>query len=103
MSAILPVLPMQQIIALCERYHVRELSLFGSALRDDFGPESDYDFLVSFQPDAQVSLFEVGGLQYDLQCLMGRKVDLVQKDGLRNPYRKQSILETAQVIYVAEG
>jgi predicted nucleotidyltransferase len=77
--------------------------LFGSALRDDFGPESDYDFLVSFQPDAQVDFFDVGGLQYELEQLMGRDVDLVEKEALRNPYRKAAILESYRVIYAGEG
>jgi predicted nucleotidyltransferase len=65
----------------------------------EFDERSDLDFLVSFDPEADVDLFEMGGLQYELEELMGRKVDLVEKEALRNPYRKQHILQHRQIIY----
>ncbi|MDQ3023117.1 MAG: nucleotidyltransferase domain-containing protein [bacterium] len=79
-------LPLDEIAALYRRYKVRELALFGSQARGDAGPDRDYDFVVSFDPSAKVNLFEMGGLQYDREQLMGRSVDLVRKKGLRNPY-----------------
>lgn len=69
---------------ICLRYHVRELSLFGSALRDDFSPTSDIDLLVEFDPEAKVSLFDFVSPRDELSALFGREVDLVEKRGLRN-------------------
>jgi predicted nucleotidyltransferase len=86
---------------LCERYHVCELALFGSALRDDFGPSSDVDVLVEFEPDARVTLFDFVRLRDELAALFGREVDLVEKRGLQNPYRRREILRTAETLYAA--
>jgi len=78
-----------------------EFSLFGSILREDFRPESDVDVLVTFAPEAQVSLFDLVQMQIELESLFGRPVDVVEKDALRNPFRKREILSTAQVVYAA--
>jgi uncharacterized protein len=80
------------------RYGIRELSLFGSVLRVDFRPDSDIDVLVDFEPNAQHSLYD---LEEELSALFGRKVDLVEKSGLRNPFRRHEILRTRQVIFAA--
>jgi len=80
---------------------VVEFSLFGSVLREDFRPDSDVDVLVTFAPDAQVSLFDLVQMQIELESLFGRPVDVVEKDALRNPFRKREILSTAQVVYAA--
>jgi len=85
----------------CRKWRIRELSLFGSALRDDFGPESDLDFLVSFEPGAPLDLFDLADMKEDLEAHCGRPVDLVEKDALRNPWRKREILRTHEVIYAA--
>lgn len=69
-------LPIDEIVALCERYPIRRLSLFGSVLRDDFGPGSDVDVLVEFEPNSGMSLFDMGEIQMDLMDLIGRDVDL---------------------------
>ena len=87
-----------QIQEICQRYEVRELSLFGSALRSDFDRHSDYDFLVEFQPDASVGLFKFGRMALDLEVLFHRKMDLVFKSGLK-PRVRESILDQAQVFY----
>ena len=87
------------IVAFCRKWRIRELSIFGSALRDDFGPDSDLDFLVSFSPDATWDLFDLTAMQDELEALYGRPVDLVQKEALRNPWRKREILKTREVIY----
>jgi uncharacterized protein len=78
---------------------VVELALFGSVLHDDFTPESDVDVLVTFVPDAKISLFDMAQLQIELQAIFKRPVDILEKDALRNPYRAVEILGTAQVIY----
>jgi uncharacterized protein len=83
---------------ICRRYRVRELSLFGSALGNKFGPESDFDLLVEFQPDACIGLVEYGQLQIELGSLLGRKVDLVSKPGLK-PLIREAVLKTAEPIY----
>ena len=92
-------IPPDVLEAFCQKWKVRELSLFGSVLRDDFGPHSDVDVLVSFDDDAPWSLWDLIGMQDELAELVGRPVDLVEKEGLRNPFRRQQILETRQVIY----
>ena len=76
-----------------------ELSLFGSILRSDFNAASDIDVLVTFAPLAQINLFDLAQMQIELQNLLGRPVDLVEKAGLRNPYRRAEILRNAEVIY----
>ena len=83
----------------CQRWKITELALFGSILRDDFRPDSDVDVLVTFDPDAQWSLFDLVQMQEELGEMLGRKVDLVEKKGLRNPFRRHNILKTRQVVY----
>ena len=85
----------------CRKWHIRELSIFGSALRDDFAPESDLDFLVSFEPESSWDLFDLINMKDDLESRSGRPVDLVEKEALRNPWRKYEILRTREVIYAA--
>ena len=91
----------KKIAAFCHRWKVIELALFGSVLRPDFTPESDVDVLVTFAPDAEISLFDMAQMQIELQELFNRPVDILEKDALRNPYRKREILSTAQVVYAA--
>lgn len=93
-------IPADRIAELCRQYQVRELALFGSALRDDFGPESDVDLLVEFDPSAQVGFLTLARLQRELSALFQRTVDLVPKRGLK-PQIRQSVLESAEVIYAA--
>lgn len=88
-----------QIDDFCRKWKVKELSLFGSILREDFGPASDVDVLVSFEKDAPWSLYEVVDMEEELRELFGRDVDFVMKEGLRNPFRRREILSTRQVIY----
>ena len=93
-------LPMEQIVAICRKYRVRELSLFGSALREDFRPDSDVDFLVEFEPDAHIGFMELAGMQIELSEVIGRPVDLVPKGGLK-PLIRRAVLDSAQVLYAA--
>ena len=85
---------------LCRRYQVRKLSLFGSAARGEMRPDSDIDLLVEFLPNAEVGLVEHAGLMLDLQGLLGRKVDLVSKNGLK-PRIRPYVLADAQLVYAA--
>lgn len=94
-------LPRKKIADFCKRWSITEFSLFGSVLRDDFRPDSDIDVLISIAPSAHISLFELARMQIELEKLFKRPVDLVEKESLRNPYRKQEILKTAQVIYAS--
>jgi predicted nucleotidyltransferase len=94
-------IPSQGLESLCRKWRVRELSLFGSVLRDDFTPESDVDFLVSFDPDATWSLWDLTEMRDELIALIGRPVDLVEREGLQNPFRRDKIMQTRKVIYVA--
>ena len=93
--------PMDRIADFCRKWQVTELSLFGSVLRDDFGPESDVDVLVVFLPGAPWSLFDLVDMREELAAVFGRDVDLVEKRGLRNPFRRHSILTTREVLYAA--
>jgi predicted nucleotidyltransferase len=92
-----------QVVEFCQRWQVNEFSLFGSVLRDDFRPDSDVDVLVSFNPAAPWSLFDLATMQDELQKIFGRPVDLVEREGLRNPFRKRSILNGREVIYASPG
>lgn len=89
------------LAAFCKKWKVRELALFGSALREDFGPESDLDFLVSFDPEAPFDLFHLIEMREELAHTFGRTVDLVEREALRNPWRRQEIMSTCEVVYAA--
>ena len=82
----------------CKRYHIRRLSLFGSVLRDDFGPDSDVDVLVEFEPDAVVGLITFAGMEIELSKILGRKVDLRTPASLSRYFRQQ-VLDVAEVQY----
>ena len=94
----------EELHALCRRFHVRRLDLFGSAARGDFDPErSDVDFLVEFDPthpDA-LSLGTYLGLKEALEELLGRPVDLVEPGAVRNPYLKASIEGSRERLFAA--
>lgn len=91
----------EQIDAFCRTHAIRELALFGSVLRDDFGPESDVDFLVRFDDGARHSLLGHIQMEHELAALVGRDVDLVEKDALENPFVRRQILRNHVVIYAA--
>jgi predicted nucleotidyltransferase len=97
-------LPKEKIIEFCRRWKIIEFALFGSVLRDDFGPTSDVDVLVTFASDARWSLLDHVEMQDELTALYGRKVDLVSRRGIersRNPIRRRDILDSAEIIYAA--
>jgi predicted nucleotidyltransferase len=94
-------LPQEQLTAFCQRHHIAYLALFGSALRDNFGPESDLDMLVEFEPGTKIGLLEFIGIQRELSSLLGRPVDLVPRDGLKWVIRDE-VLASAKAIYDAK-
>lgn len=99
-SARIP-LPITAIEDLCLKWKVRELALFGSVLRADFSTESDVDVLVTFEPEAPWSAWDLLEMRDELEALLGRNIDLVEKDAVRNPFRRREILRSHQVVYAA--
>jgi uncharacterized protein len=94
----------EAVAAFCRRWGVTELSLFGSVLRGDFGPESDVDFLATFAPDVRRSLFDYAAMRDELAAIVGRRVDLVNREAVENSanqMRRRSILESAEPVYAA--
>lgn len=91
-------IPAKELAEFCHEHRIRSLALFGSALREDFTPESDIDLLVEFESEAHIGLITLGEIQYDLSRLLGRTVDLVLRSGLKRRIR-DSILASAQVIH----
>jgi uncharacterized protein len=89
------------IEAFCRKWQIDEFSLFGSVLRDDFSPESDIDVLIEFSKQADWSLYEWVEMKEELESLFDRKVDLVSKEGLKNPFRRKAILSSREVLYAA--
>lgn len=97
------VLPQKKIQAFCHRWKVTEFSLFGSVLCEDFHINSDIDVLISFDDNASWSLFDLVTMQEELKQIFGREIDLVEKEGLKNPFRRKAILNSKQVIYETSG
>ncbi len=103
MTLQIPV-PYQQIEAFCRKWRVSEFSIFGSATGTEFRPDSDIDVLVSFEPEAHRTLFDLVNMEEELKRLFGRPVDLVLRKSVErsdNWIRRNSILRSAQQIYVA--
>lgn len=94
----------EAISTLCRRWGVQELAVFGSVLRDDFGPESDVDVMVTFEPGTAWSLFDLATMQDELEAIFGRKVDLVERTAVEvnhNWIRREAILHSARPIFQA--
>jgi predicted nucleotidyltransferase len=92
----------EKIADYCRRWHISELALFGSVLRDDFGPESDLDVLVAFAPGAEWGLLDHVRMEQELAGLLGCKVDLLTKRAVErssNWILRREILGTAEVVY----
>ena len=96
-----PTIPGDYIKDFCRKHHITKLSIFGSYLRDDFGPESDIDFLVEFDPEHIPGLLEIAGMEIELSNTLGRKVDLRTAQDLSRYFRDEVVAQ-AEVQY-AEG
>lgn len=94
----------QRIAEFCRSHQIEKLAFFGSVLRDDFGPGSDVDVLVSFASGVSCSLFEMVHLEQELEAILGRTVDLIEREAVEqseNYIRRRCILETEEPVYVA--
>lgn len=101
----LPIdIPQREIEEFCRRWHVEELALFGSVLSARFGPESDVDVLVTFQPETRVRFRDLDAMEQELSRLFSRPVDLVSRRGVeqsQNLHRREWILSQLKTVYRA--
>ena len=91
----------QKIDDFCRKWRIHELALFGSVLREDFRADSDVDFLLDWQEPLEWSLWDFIAMKEELSRIVGREVDLVSRRTLDNPFRRDPILRSRQVIYAA--
>ena len=96
--------PVAAIAEFCRKWRIVEFALFGSVLRDDFGPDSDVDVLVAFAPHTRYTLFDMVHMEDELRTLFRRDVDLVEREAIQrspNYLRRRAILGTAEAVYAA--
>ena len=96
-------IPPDKLAVYCKRWQVVELALFGSVLREDFGPDSDIDVLVRFGSQARHTLLDIAQMENELSRMLGREVDLIERTAVeqsRNYIRRKAILDSAETIYV---
>ncbi len=91
---------LERLEQFCQKYGVRQLSLFGSVLREDYKSSSDIDVLVQFVPGTRISFLTLGKMRRELEAIFERPVDLVPQDGLK-PLIREEILSSAQVVYAS--
>jgi len=95
--------PKDKLASFCRANHIRKLAVFGSALRDDFGPESDIDVLVEFEEGHVPGFFGLAGMEKELSAIMGRrKVDMRTPNDLSRYFRDE-VIRTAEVQYGQAG
>ena len=93
-----------EIAKFCRKWKIRELSVFGSVLRNDFRPDSDIDVIVDFEPDSATTLFDMVSMNDELKGIFGREVDLLTRPAIeqsRNYIRRKEILSSMEPIYVS--
>jgi predicted nucleotidyltransferase len=93
-------IPQKKIAEFCQRHHIRRLAFFGSALRDDFTPDSDVDVLVEFEPGTRVGMIRLAGIELELSGILDRKVDM-HTPGFISKYFRSQVLAEAEDQYVA--
>ena len=94
-------IPEEQLDRFCRRNHIRKLSLFGSALRQELRPDSDLDFLVEFEPEHIPGLLALARMERELSTVFGgRKIDLRTPEDLSRYFRRQ-VMKTAKVTYAS--
>lgn len=104
MSGTIAPIPFHGLAEVCRRRRIRELAIFGSALGERFGPQSDIDVIIEFELDARPTLFTLDVVQAELESLFGRPVDLLTKGSIlrsQNAERREAILRSARVLYAA--
>jgi predicted nucleotidyltransferase len=84
---------------LCKKYSISELSIFGSSIREDFAENSYVDILVSFDRNSKITLFDIMDLEREFSLLLEKEVNIVEKESLKNPIRKNRILSTREIVY----
>jgi uncharacterized protein len=96
--------PQSELAAFCQKWKIKEMSFFGSVLREDFRSDSDIDIIVSFEDNSTWGILELVRMKRELKTLLGREVDLMTKKSIEQSHnwiRRQEILGTAQIVYVA--
>ena len=96
--------PKDKVAEFCCRNHIRSLAFFGSVLRGDFGPDSDVDVVVEFEPGQEPGLMELVGMQDELSEILGRKTDVVERKAVEkseNYIRRRHVLQSLEMVYVA--
>lgn len=97
-------LPQPELAAFCQKWKIKEMSFFGSVLREDFRSDSDIDIIVNFEDNSTWGILELVRMKRELKTLLGREVDLMTKKSIEQSHnwiRRQEILGTAQIVYVA--
>ncbi len=94
-------LPMQLIGEFCRKYGVEQFALFGSVLREDFGPDSDVDVMLKFKPGHGFTFENTPDIQDELTAMFGRPVDVIEIGRIRNPFRRHAIMNSYRVVYAA--
>ena len=100
MKADIQNVPTHALMDICKQHQVRELALFGSAVRGELRPDSDLDILVDFEPEARIGFMTLGRMARELSELLGRRVDLVPKEGLK-PAIRAAVLAEAEALFAA--
>lgn len=91
-------IPKKTVAQFCRRHHITRLSLFGSVIRDDFGPDSDVDILVEFELGARIGFITLAGLEIELSGILGHNAELHTVKGLHPRFRDE-VLRLAEVQY----
>lgn len=86
---------------IAEKYRIKEIAVFGSSIRNDFHADSDIDLLIEFYNSETISLYDLIDIQEYFEKITQRSIDIVEPAGLRNPYRRENILKTKEVLYAA--
>ena len=101
-SGRLPEIDLKALAAVCRKYGIRKMSLFGSAARGELRPDSDVDLMVEFKPSSKTTYFDYARMQDELSPLFGkREVHVAGPEILENPYRRKSILPDLKILYEA--
>jgi uncharacterized protein len=95
------ILTQSDIFTLVKKYNIKEISIFGSSIRDDFTDKSDIDLLIEFNNSENISLSDIIDIQEYFSKITNRSIDIVEPAGLINPYRRESILKSKEPLYVA--